>query len=83
MGTPSEAAEEANIHQGSYPSGYEGRKIMKRWYIFKDGMMIGFAPTKEEAIEKIRVRQKRETHYMIRSEFSIIKGEQEFVKYER
>ena len=43
--------------------------------------MIGAAPSKEEAIEMIRVRQAREDHFMLKSEFSIIKGVQEFIKY--
>ena len=54
---------------------------MKRFYIFKDGTMQGSAPTKEEAIELIRQRQKRETHPILRSEYSIIAGEEEFIPY--
>lgn len=54
---------------------------MERYYIFKDGTMIGAAPTKEEAVEMICTRQKRETHFMLKAEFSIIKGIEEFVPY--
>ena len=54
---------------------------MERYYIFKDGTMIGAAPTKEEAIEMIRAHQKRETHFMLRAEFSIIRGVEEFIHY--
>lgn len=31
----------------------------------------------------IRQRQKRETHYLLRSEFSIIYGCEEFIHYEK
>lgn len=54
---------------------------MERYYILKDGTMIGATPTKEEAIEMIRAHQKRETHFMLKAEFSIIKGVEEFVPY--
>lgn len=54
---------------------------MKRFYVFKDGTMQGSMPTKEEAIELIRLRQKRETHPILRSEYSIIAGEEEFIPY--
>lgn len=52
---------------------------MKRFYIFKDGTQQGSMPTKEEAIELIRQHQKRETHPILRAEFSIIEGEEEFI----
>ena len=64
-------------------AGQKGITQLKRFYIFKDGTMIGAAPTKDEAIEMIRQRQKRETHPILRSEFSIIEGVQEFIKYEK
>lgn len=54
---------------------------MKRVYVFKDGMQIGSTDTKEEAIDMIRLRQSRETHPILRAEFSIIKGEEEFIPY--
>ena len=55
---------------------------MDRYYILKDGCLIAMTFNKEEAVEIIHTRQARETHYLLRSEFSIIKGEpQEFVKY--
>lgn len=55
---------------------------MKRFYVFKDGTQQGSAETREEAIELIRQRQKRETHPILRSEYSIIMGEEEFIPYE-
>ena len=54
---------------------------MKRFYVFKDGTQQGSMPTKEEAIELIRQKQKRETHPILRAEFSIIEGEEEFIPY--
>lgn len=53
-----------------------------RYYIFKDGTMIGSTPTREEAIEMIRARQARETHFMLKAEFSMICGEEEFIPYQ-
>lgn len=54
---------------------------MKRFYVFKDGTQQGSMSTREEAIELIRQRQKRETHPILRAEFSIIEGEEEFIPY--
>lgn len=54
---------------------------MKRFYVFKDGTQQGSTPTREEAVELIRQRQKRETHPILRSEYSIIAGEEEFIPY--
>lgn len=54
---------------------------MERYYIFKDGTQIGATCTREEAIYMIRQYQKRETHYLLKSEFSIIKGKEEFIPY--
>ena len=54
---------------------------MKRFYIFKDGTQIGSAVTRESAIDLIRQHQKMETHPILRSEFSMIEGEEEFIHY--
>lgn len=54
---------------------------MERFYIFKDGMQQGSTATKESAVDLIRQYQKRETHPFLRAEFSIIKGEEEFIPY--
>ncbi len=53
-----------------------------RFYIFKDGTLIASTATREQAIALIREEQKYETHYMLRSEFSIIYGTEEFIGYE-
>ena len=54
---------------------------MKRVYIFKDGVQQASTATKESAVDLIRQYQKRETHPMLRAEFSIIVGEEEFIPY--
>ena len=54
---------------------------MERFYIFKDGMQQGSTTTKESAVDLIRQYQKQETHPFLRAEFSIIKGEEEFIHY--
>lgn len=54
---------------------------MKRYYIFKDSQQIAATATREEAVSLIRMYQQRETHYLLRAEFSIIYGEEEFVPY--
>ena len=52
---------------------------MERFYIFKDGMQQGSTATKESAVDLIRQYQKQEMHPFLRAEFSIIKGEEEFI----
>ena len=54
---------------------------MQRVYIFKDGVQQGSTATKESAVDLIRQYQKLETHPMLRAEFSIIEGEEEFIPY--
>lgn len=56
---------------------------MRRYYIFKDGTQIGSTETRDEAVDMIRRCQKRETHYLLRSAFSIIYGSEEFIPYEK
>lgn len=54
---------------------------MKRFYVFKDGTQLGSAVTRDLAVDLIRQFQKLETHPILRSEFSIIEGEEEFIPY--
>ena len=54
-----------------------------RFYIFKDGTMVASTADREQAIALIRQYQAVETHPLLRSEFSIIHGEEEFIGYER
>ena len=54
---------------------------MKRFYIFKDGVQLGSTVTRESAIALIRSHQEFETHPFLRSEFSMIEGEEEFIRY--
>ena len=55
---------------------------MKRFYIFKDGTMQGSTATRDSAIDLIRQYQKQETHPILRSEFSLIEGVEEFIPYQ-
>ena len=55
-----------------------------RYYVLKDQQIIAVTFSREEALEVIERRQARETHYLLRSEFSIIEGKpQEFIKYQK
>ena len=54
---------------------------MKQFHIFKDGRKIGSAFTREDAIFMIRQKQQRETHPILKSEFSIIEGEEQVIRY--
>lgn len=54
---------------------------MERFYIFKDGTQQASTATKERAVDLIRQYQKLETHPFLKAEFSIIKGEEEFIPY--
>lgn len=54
---------------------------MKRCYIFKDGIQQASTATRESALALIRGYQKLETHPILRAEFSIITGEEEFIPY--
>lgn len=56
--------------------------MVERYHVFKDGTNFGAASTREEAIDVIRAHQKRETHPFLKAQFSIIKGEEEFIPYE-
>ena len=53
---------------------------MKRYHIIKDGRIIGAMETREEALEMIEQRKKREPqHYLCNSEYWIIYGEEEHI----
>ena len=54
---------------------------MKRFYVFRDGTMEGSAASRVAALDMIRQLQKRETHPFLRSSFSMIEGEEEFIPY--
>ena len=54
---------------------------MRRFYMFKDRIQKGSMETREEALEMIRLWQSRETHPLLRSQFSIIEGEEEMIPY--
>ena len=54
---------------------------MKRFYVFRDGIMKASAATKENALDLIHRYQEMEKHPFLRAEFSIIEGEEEFIPY--
>ncbi len=53
----------------------------ERFYMFKDRIQKGSMETREEALEMIHLWQSRETHPLLRSQFSIIEGEEEMIPY--
>ena len=54
---------------------------MKRFYIFKDGMLQAGTATRERAVELIHQYQELETHPFLRVGFSIIEGKEGFIPY--
>ena len=54
---------------------------MIRYYVLKDGAVVSTTCSKDEALYMIRQAQAKETHYMLRANFSIITGEEEFISY--
>lgn len=56
---------------------------MIRYYIFRDGKQEANAATREQAMRIIRQLQAEETHYILKANFSIIAGEEEFIPYEK
>lgn len=56
---------------------------MKGFHILKDQCLVGWTATREAAIDMIRQQQAKETHYLLRANFSVIEGEEEFIGYEK
>ena len=54
---------------------------MKRFYIFKDGMLQAGTATRERAVELIHQYQELERHPFLRTKFSIIEGKKGFIPY--
>lgn len=54
---------------------------MNKYYVLKDGKVEATTATKEGAIDLVRAYQKRETHPILKANFSIIYGEEEFIPY--
>jgi len=52
---------------------------MKQYHIFRDSALVERETSRRRAVEKIRKMQGSETHYLLRSEFSIIHGEEEII----
>lgn len=54
---------------------------MERYHVIKDEKIEASAATREQAIDMIRAYQSKEVHPILKAEFSIIKGEEEFIPY--
>lgn len=54
---------------------------MERYYVVEDGRVVSSLETREEALEKIEQRKKRNTHFLLRSDYYIIKGVEETFKH--
>lgn len=53
------------------------------FYIFKDGTIQARTADRESAIDLIQSYQKRETHPILKAQFSIIEGKEEFIPYKK
>ena len=53
----------------------------ERFYVLRDGTVIGAAPTREEAAEMIERHRARDTHWL-KSEYYIIRGVEEFIHFD-
>ena len=56
---------------------------MTYFYVMKDGQNIGRTGSRSAALDMIRRAQAQETHFMLRANFSIIQGVEEFIAYEK
>jgi hypothetical protein len=56
---------------------------MKRYFVLKDSTVIGSTATKSAAVDMVKSYQAKETHYMLRANFSIIEGEEEHIPYSK
>lgn len=56
---------------------------MTYFYVMKDGQNIGRTGSRAAALDMIRQAQARETHYMLRANFSIIAGIEEHIAYKK
>ena len=58
-----------------------GMTMTSRFYVFKDGAMIASTATRKAALDLIRQYQAKETHYMLRANFSVIEGIESCIGY--
>ena len=59
----------------------KGEISLKRFYIYRDGIQLGSAVSRESAVDLIHQYQAYETHPILRAQFSMIEGEEEFIPY--
>jgi len=55
---------------------------VKRFFIVKDGKIEGSTASYENAVDMVRIKQERETHYLLRASYTIIEGIETPVAYE-
>lgn len=62
----------------------KGGESMERFFILRDGKLEASTATRDAAIQLIRIYQEEEKkrHQWLHAEFSIIRGTEEFIKYE-
>ena len=51
------------------------------FFVVKDGKIQAQTPIRENAIDLIRAYQAKETHFLLKSEYSLIKGEETLIPY--
>lgn len=54
---------------------------IKRYFIVKDGKIEGSTADYETALDMVRTKQARETHYLLRASYTIIEGIENPVAY--
>lgn len=54
---------------------------LTRYHVLRDSAVVASCTTREEAFEKIQLLRSRETHWL-KSEYYIIKGEEEYIREE-
>lgn len=59
----------------------KGEISLKRFYIYRDGIQLGSAVSRESAVDLIHQYQAYETHPILWAQFSMIEGEEEFIPY--
>lgn len=55
---------------------------MERYHVIEDGRVVFSVETREEALEIIEMRKKRNTHFLLQSDYYIIKGIEEFLPHQ-
>lgn len=54
---------------------------LKRLYIYRDGIQLRSTASRKSAVDLIHQHQAHETHPILRAQFSMIEGAEEFIPY--